>query len=75
MRYATLHQVQRYRLRTGDEIMGVVAKNSRPGKSPPLAHLHRVNDREPEEHSEHDVANENVADLTFWTRQVAVREP
>ncbi len=40
--------VQKYGLRSGDEIMGVVGK-ARGGKSPPLAYVARINDRTPEE--------------------------
>jgi transcription termination factor Rho len=47
--YVNARIISKFELRTGDEIMGVVAKHSRPGKSPPLAHLARVNDRTPEE--------------------------
>ena len=47
--YVGARIIQKFGLRTGDEIMGIVGTRSRNGKSPPLAHLHRVNDREPEE--------------------------
>jgi transcription termination factor Rho len=40
--------VQKFALRTGDELMGVVGR-PRNGKSPPLAYLSRVNDRLPDE--------------------------
>jgi len=40
--------IQKYGLRTGDELMGVVGR-PRNGKSPPLAYLSRVNDRLPDE--------------------------
>jgi len=41
--------VQKFGLRTGDELMGVVAKQARNGKSAPLAYLARVNDKPPDE--------------------------
>ena len=41
--------IQRYGLRTGDELMGIVANQARSGKSPPLAHLALVNDNPPDE--------------------------
>ena len=41
--------IQKFGLRTGDELMGVVGRQPRNGKSAPLAHLHRVNDRPPED--------------------------
>ncbi len=41
--------VQKFGLRTGDELMGVVGRQPRNGKSPPLAYLARVNDRKPDE--------------------------
>jgi transcription termination factor Rho len=40
--------IQKFGLRTGDELMGVVGR-PRNGKSPPLAYLSRVNDRLPDE--------------------------
>ena len=40
--------IQKFGLRTGDELMGVVGK-ARNGKSPPLAYLARVNDRPPDD--------------------------
>ena len=40
--------VQKFGLRTGDELMGVVGR-ARNGKSPPLAYLARVNDRPPDD--------------------------
>ena len=40
--------IQKFGLRTGDELMGVVGR-PRNGKSPPLAYLSRVNDRAPDE--------------------------
>jgi len=41
--------IQKFGLRTGDELMGVVGRQPRNGKSPPLAYLARVNDRKPDE--------------------------
>jgi transcription termination factor Rho len=41
--------IQKFGLRTGDELMGVVGRQSRSGKSAPLAYLARVNDRKPDE--------------------------
>jgi transcription termination factor Rho len=41
--------IQKYGLRTGDELMGIVGTQSRSGKSPPLAYLALVNGRDPEE--------------------------
>jgi transcription termination factor Rho len=41
--------IQKFGLRTGDELMGVVAKQARNGKSAPLAYLARVNDKPPDE--------------------------
>lgn len=40
--------IQKFGLRTGDELVGVVGR-ARNGKSPPLAYLARVNDRVPDE--------------------------
>ncbi|HKJ01362.1 MAG TPA: transcription termination factor Rho, partial [Longimicrobiales bacterium] len=40
--------IQKFGLRTGDELMGVVGR-ARSGKSPPLAYLARVNDRPPDD--------------------------
>ena len=40
--------IQKFGLRTGDELMGVVGR-ARNGKSPPLAYLARVNDRLPDD--------------------------
>ncbi|HSG08629.1 MAG TPA: transcription termination factor Rho, partial [Longimicrobiales bacterium] len=40
--------IQKFGLRTGDELNGVVGR-ARSGKSPPLAYLARVNDRLPDE--------------------------
>jgi len=47
--YVSARIVQKFGLRTGDELMGVAGRAPRNGKSPPLAYLHRVNDRDPEE--------------------------
>jgi len=41
--------IQKYGLRTGDELMGVVGTQARQGKSPPLAYLALVNDHPPED--------------------------
>jgi transcription termination factor Rho len=41
--------IQKFGLRTGDELVGVVGRQSRSGKSAPLAYLARVNDRVPDE--------------------------
>ncbi len=41
--------VQKFGLRTGDELVGVVGRQSRNGKSAPLAYLARVNDRKPDD--------------------------
>ncbi len=41
--------IQKFGLRTGDELMGVVGRKARNGKSPPLAHVARVNDRLPDD--------------------------
>lgn len=47
--YVPSRVIQNYGLRSGDELMGVVATSIRQGKSPPLAHLALVNDKPPEE--------------------------
>ena len=47
--YVPSRAIQKYGLRSGDELMGVVAESLRAGKSPPLAHLALVNDKPPEE--------------------------
>ena len=47
--YVSPKLVARYDLRTGDEICGQVGRPPRPGKSPPLRHLHSVNGRPPQE--------------------------
>ena len=41
--------IQKYGLRTGDELMGIVGSHARSGKSPPLAYLALVNDHPPDE--------------------------
>ena len=41
--------IQKFGLRTGDELVGVVGRQPRNGKSPPLAYLARVNDRKPDD--------------------------
>ncbi|HIC63017.1 MAG TPA: transcription termination factor Rho, partial [Gemmatimonadetes bacterium] len=47
--YVGSRMIQRYGLRTGDELVGIVGRSARPGKSPPLAHLARVNDHPADE--------------------------
>jgi len=47
--YVPSRAIQKFGLRSGDELMGVVAESIRAGKSPPLAHLALVNDKPPEE--------------------------
>ena len=47
--YVGSRLIQRYGLRTGDELVGIVGRSARSGKSPPLAHLARVNDHSAEE--------------------------
>jgi len=47
--YVSARLIQKFGLRTGDELMGITGRAPRNGKSPPLAYLHRVNDRDPEE--------------------------
>lgn len=47
--YVPSRIIQKFGLRTGDELMGIVAEQLRQGKSPPLAYLALVNDRPPEE--------------------------
>ncbi len=46
--YVGSRTIQKYGLRTGDELVGIVGP-ARNGKSPPLAHLERVNDRSPDD--------------------------
>ena len=46
--YVGSRMIQKFGLRTGDELVGIVGQ-ARNGKSPPLAHLQRVNDRPPED--------------------------
>ena len=41
--------IQKFGLRTGDELMGVVSNQVRNGKSAPLAYLARVNDKKPDD--------------------------
>jgi transcription termination factor Rho len=41
--------IQKFGLRTGDELMGVVSNQVRNGKSAPLAYLARVNDKVPDD--------------------------
>ena len=47
--YVGARVIQRYGLRTGDELAGVPGEPPRNGKSPPIVYLARVNDRPPEE--------------------------
>ncbi len=47
--YVSSRIIQRFGLRSGDELMGIVGSQSRSGKSPPLAYLALVNDNPPEE--------------------------
>jgi len=47
--YVGARMIQKYGLRTGDELMGIVAANAKAGKSPPLAYVALVNDRPPED--------------------------
>ncbi len=47
--YVSSRMIQKYGLRSGDELMGIVATNARQGKSPPLAYLALVNDHPAEE--------------------------
>ncbi len=46
--YVPSRVIQKFGLRSGDELMGIVAEGARAGKSPPLAYLARVNDQPPE---------------------------
>ncbi len=46
--YVSARLIQKFGLRTGDELMGVAGSRPRNGKSPPLSYLHRVNDLEPD---------------------------
>jgi len=46
--YVGSRMIQKFGLRTGDELVGIVGR-ARNGKSPPLAHLQRVNDKSPED--------------------------
>ncbi len=47
--YVSSRIIQKFGLRTGDELMGIVGNPPRPGKSAPLAHLALVNDHPPED--------------------------
>jgi len=47
--YVPSRIIQKYGLRIGDELMGIVAEGARASKSPPLAYLARVNDQPPED--------------------------
>ncbi len=46
--YVGSRMIQKFGLRSGDELVGIVGR-AKNGKSPPLAHLQRVNDRPPED--------------------------
>jgi transcription termination factor Rho len=46
--YVGSRMLQKYGLRSGDELVGIVG-TPRSGKSPPLAHIQRINDRPPED--------------------------
>jgi transcription termination factor Rho len=47
--YVASRVIQKYGLRSGDELMGIVGNPPRPGKSAPLAYLALVNDHPPED--------------------------
>ncbi len=47
--YVGSRMIQKFGLRTGDELMGIAGQKPRNGKSAPLAHLAKVNDRDPDE--------------------------
>ncbi|MDH5760814.1 MAG: transcription termination factor Rho [Gemmatimonadota bacterium] len=47
--YVASRMIQKYGLRTGDELVGIPSHPPRGGKSAPLAYIARVNDRDPEE--------------------------
>jgi transcription termination factor Rho len=47
--YVSSRIIQKYGLRTGDELMGIVGNQGRSGKSPPLAYVALVNDQSPED--------------------------
>jgi transcription termination factor Rho len=47
--YVSSRIIQRFGLRSGDELMGIVATQARAGKSPPLAYLALVNDHPPDD--------------------------
>jgi len=47
--YVGARVIQKFGLRTGDEIIGEVGKQPKNGKSPPLTHVTLVNDRPPED--------------------------
>ncbi|MBW3535754.1 MAG: transcription termination factor Rho [Gemmatimonadetes bacterium] len=47
--YVGARVIQKFGLRSGDELMGDVGKRPKNGKSPPLTHLRTVNGRPPEE--------------------------
>ena len=46
--YVGSRMIQKFGLRSGDELVGIVGRGKN-GKSPPLAHLQRVNDKPPED--------------------------
>jgi transcription termination factor Rho len=47
--YVGARVIQKFGLRTGDEIVGEVGKKPKNGKSPPLVHVRLVNGRSPED--------------------------
>ena len=47
--YVGARVIQKFGLRTGDELVGEVGKKPKNGKSPPLTHVRLVNDRAPED--------------------------
>lgn len=47
--YVSSRIISRFGLRTGDEVNGVVGRQPRNGKSPPLAYVSRINDRKPDD--------------------------
>ncbi|MDZ7779634.1 MAG: transcription termination factor Rho [Gemmatimonadota bacterium] len=47
--YVASRIIQKFGLRAGDELMGIIGKPPRPGKSAPLAYLAMVNDHPPDQ--------------------------
>jgi transcription termination factor Rho len=47
--YVSSRMIQKYGLRSGDELMGIVSPSARAGKSPPLAYIALVNDHPADE--------------------------